>query len=252
MDQATHDITLNYVNKWFWPKEHLLTAAGIEEHILDQMHETQCLPKMIYSYNERQGWWSALSAHKGSMPKSPDHDGEHWYSPASLWWIRRTLLTLRKGFDYEAAAKHNRSNFEAEFKRLYPLFPSLYPKLALAFDPNNKDDVQGAAQQEWNAWISGAYGVCLKEFTPDICIRKEGLAKTIKDYFSGSAPGLGKEDILAFSQELSLLLLPFSPWERPISTAGLTLDKCLSSFELGQDMPSPYRDIAKSILASEK
>ena len=247
MDQSTHDATLNYVNNWFWRKEQLLIAAGIEEKTLDHMHHAQCIPNVIYSYDQHQGWWSALSAHKGSAPKSPDSKGEHWYSPASLWWIRRTLLSMRDGNDFDAAAIQNRSDFETEFKRLYPIFPTLYPKLNLIYDPYNQEDVQKAAQQEWKAWISGAYGVCLREFTPDICIRKEALGKTIKDYFTGNAPQLSKEDVLPLSQELSALLLPFSPWERPTSTAGHTLDKCLEAFDLGYDMPSPYRHIAQSI-----
>ena len=88
------------------------------------------------------------------------------------------MLAMRNGATPEAAAAANYDHFVDRFAHLLSAapgaeeaFPDCWPHGRL--DPRR---AHLAARQEWATWLQGAYGVCLRVFTADSCIRKETLA----------------------------------------------------------------------------
>lgn len=225
-----HQHCLDYVSSWFWSKDKLAQAAGITHSQLDELIEAKCIPGIIYSHHQDEGWWSALAAYRGDVSASPKADGQDFYSPAALWWIRRTLLLLRQGRTTADAAKHNEAHFSSRYIELAAQQPS--------HDTLSLHDLAGS---EWQSWIAGAYAVCLRDFSAGICFRKELLAKGLKQAAINLEQAKPEQqlEIIDQTQELASLLLPFAPWERPTATAGLTIDPILEKLELGIDIPHP-------------
>lgn len=221
---------LDYVSSWFWPKDKLSDAAGITSSHLDELIDAKCIPGIIYSYTQDEGWWSALAAYRGDISASPKAGGQDFYSPGALWWIRRTLLLLRQGETLSDAANHNEAHFSSRYTALAAQQSSL--------DTASLEEQTG---NEWRSWISGAYAVCLRDFSADICFRKEILAKDLKQAAKNLEQATPEQqlEIIDKTQELASLLLPFAPWERPTATAGLTIDPILEKLELGIDIPHP-------------
>lgn len=67
---------------------------------------------------------------------------------------------------------------------------------------------------------------------------KESLATTLKRHIADLANHpLADDEILALCERLAQLMLPFSPWERPGCTPGVTIDRLLRELSLGCELP---------------
>jgi len=95
--------------------------------------------------------------------------------------------------DYFAIADAGRDVFEREF-------------LAAGGSPNEVD-------AEWDGYLSGAYGVCLKEQTPANIVRKEALVKAISGLLASPEPGSSgwRSRLRTAVDELDELERPFAP-----------------------------------------
>lgn len=49
-------------------------------------------------------------------------------------------------------------------------------------------DVSARAEEEWEAYLSGEYGVCLKHVTPETIVRKAGLISQIEELLAEAKP----------------------------------------------------------------
>jgi hypothetical protein len=222
-----------YVARWFWPLEQLSAAVGLGQDDVARLIAAGCAPGPVYA-RSAEGWWSALAAARGDAPSQPPREAACWYSPSAAWHLRRALLHMRRGADPHAAAEANRRHFVAGFVDLAPsvsharlAFPGCWE--GERFLP---DAARQAAEREWGFWLNGAYGVCLRVFNADTCVRKEALAAKLR---GGLANGEAHE-LLDDAQALAALLLPFAPWERDSGTPGL-IDRLLSAKGLGRELP---------------
>jgi Family of unknown function (DUF6058) len=95
--------------------------------------------------------------------------------------------------DYFEIADAGRESFERQF-------------LAAGGSPDEVD-------AEWNGYLSGAYGVCLKEQTPANIVRKEALVKEISGLLADPAPGESswRSRMRTAVDELDELERPFAP-----------------------------------------
>jgi hypothetical protein len=245
-----HQAALSYMQNWFWSRAWLEKAANISSSTLDEMIQAGCVPGVIYRARDDGHWWSALAAYTGKADAlSPKRQkGERdWYSPASLWWARRTLCYTREGHTLSEAAALNVEQFERSFAE--NIGTVRYANLAYpdCFGEAGKlieGVVHTTARSEWAAWISGAYGVCLRDFSARSCITKEALAAAIKRYFAHDDKNLSRLDIVIMCQELAALITPFAPWERAQGTPGTTIDVALHRFDLGEDFAYSHGRVA--------
>ena len=70
-----------------------------------------------------------------------------------------------------------------------------------------------AVQEEWEGYLSGLYGVCLKEQTPENIVRKDALVRTIEELLEAprpTDPGW-RDELRASVEELDGLERPFAP-----------------------------------------
>lgn len=229
---------LSYVRRWFICKEEFADQLGVEEAVVDELICAGAHPGIIYSFSEK-GWWSALGAALGAMPPQPPRGALHFYSPAALWWARRALLRVRRGCSIDEAAGRNRQDFVGDFvsRLAREQFADRAFPGAFAGDRVDRAGAFQAASKQWSDWLNGSYAVCLRRFSAESCIRKESLARRIRDHFEG-VETLPDEDVLfTLAEQLESYVLPFAPSERAGGTPGRTIDRMLAELALGRERP---------------
>lgn len=201
------------------------------------MIEQRAAPGIIYSFHQKSRWWSALAATRGQCQKQPATGGQDWYSPGAAWWFRRAMLT---------SPSQNQRHFAEQFSQQLKNIPFANLAYTSCFDSNGQSisaQITMAADQEWDAWASGAFAVCLPFFSAERCIRKETLATRIKAAISPHAQPndvLSPASVFDLTSELAALILPFAPWERAKGTPGMTIDRVLTQMGLGCELPFEY------------
>jgi len=69
------------------------------------------------------------------------------------------------------------------------------------------------AEEEWDAYLSGLYGVCLNRVTPETVVRKSALVAELEELLSRPQPGSATwaGDLRTRVEELDALERPFAP-----------------------------------------
>jgi hypothetical protein len=229
-----------YVARHFWPIETLALASGVSEQEAGALIAGACAPGVIYAF-DRKGWWSALGGYRSGAVGRPTDDAELWYSPAAAWGLRRARLARRGGASTADAAARNRARFQNDFVAALDAVPEAANAFRSCFGADGAVDraaTEAQAGEEWSAWLKGGYAVCLRIFTGGTCVAKESLAATLKRHIADPANHpLADDEILAMCERLAQLMLPFSPWERPGCTPGVTIDRLLRELSLGCELP---------------
>lgn len=224
------DDTRRYIERWFWTLDDLAKAVGVTRSRIEQLIAAGCAPGPIYARGA-DGWWSALGA-DGAAPA-----GEHWFSPGAAWGLRQAELATRGGSSPVEAATMLRDRFADRFA--VALGDKRHARLAFAScfsgDAIESNAARAAAHDEWEAWIQGGYGVCLRVFTAEACVAKESLGAWLKAALA--EPDYDTATLLAEAEALAGLLLPFAPWQRASGTPGRTIDRLLREQCLGNDRP---------------
>ena len=242
MNAASDDEIRAYVVRHFWPLRLLGLASGLSEQQAGAMIAAGCAPGVVYACDDK-GWWSALGGYRSGSAAGLCEGAERWYSPAATWGLRRARLALRGGASIAEGAARNRVQFQSEFVDALRAVPEAASAFPACFDDDGslyRKAADAQAATEWAAWLAGGYAVCLRIFTGATCVGKEALAATLKRHIADPAryPMTGGE-ILAMCERLSQLMLPFSPWERPGCTPGVTIDRLLHDLSLGCELPYP-------------
>jgi hypothetical protein len=222
--------TRRYVERWFWTLDVLADAVGVSPARVERLIAAGCAPGPIYAFGA-DGWWSALGADE------PPPAGEHWYSPGAAWGLRRAELAVRGGSSPDAAAAMLRDRFADAFVVALHRQRHALDAFAGCFSGDDVDPgaARAAADAEWESWIGGGYGVCLRVFTAETCVAKESLGAWIKA--AVVEPGYDAAALLVDAEGLAGLILPFAPWQRPTGTPGRTIDRLLHEQRLGDDRP---------------
>ena len=113
--------------------------------------------------------------------------------------------------DYFEIADAGRDVFEREF-------------LAAGGSPDEVD-------AEWDGYLSGAYGVCLKEQTPANIVRKEALVKAIGGLLASPEPGSSgwRSRLRTAVDELDELERPFAPDYDRARWGPSSRDRCITA-----------------------
>jgi hypothetical protein len=222
-----------YASRWFWRLPQLATAVGLDQEAVLGLIRAGCAPGAIYAW--REGWWSALAACRGTASPAPPPGAECYFAPSAAWDLRRAMLLIRAGATPEGAAAANRAEFVRRFIACLPDEPGAEEAFPQCWQEGRLDPALAgkAAEREWATWLQGAYGVCLRTFTAQNCIRKETLAARLRRRVGEADPLL----LLDEARELAGLILPFAPWERAEGTPGRTIDALLARARLGDDLP---------------
>ena len=223
----------SYVARWFWRLPQLAIAVGLDEEATLSLIGAGCAPGPIYAWHN--GWWSALAACRGAIAPTPPEKAERYYSRSAAWDLRRAVLRIRGGATADGAAAANRADFTRQFLACLPGVPGAEEAFPQCWRDGRLDPERAriVAEKEWATWLQGAYGVCLRLFTAQNCIRKEALAARLKRRLREADPLI----LLEEARDLATLILPFAPWERAQATPGLTIDALLALARLGDDLP---------------
>lgn len=235
------DRTLDYLANWFLPAQELFDRAGLSAGAVELLWQARCLPGPIYARQPDGTIWSALAAYLGRVPDQPAAGSEHWYHAGSVWWLRRCALLARTGLDAPQIAAEFQAGFCTDFKSLLPGIEGAALAYPAAFEADGQSltaSVDEIALSEWTAWLAGAYGVCLKQFSARTCIEKEALAKLIAADAEPALPA-DQSRLLDRMTRLDSLTLPFAPIERTAGTPGRAIDRPLAALKLGRE--NPYR-----------
>jgi hypothetical protein len=87
-----------------------------------------------------------------------------------------------------------------------------------------------AVEQEWQYWLSGDYGVCLKEQTPENIARKEQLVSLIDGLLDAPRPADTdwRQELRAAVDELDRLERPFAPQYDRARWGPSSRDRCVT------------------------
>ena len=225
-----------YVQRYFVDRATFIRRCGGSVEEVQQLLGTKAAPAVIYSQSTQGEWWSALGGYVGTLSQTPPEGGNDWYAPSAIWWVRRALLASRTG-----AGPENVETFIEQFMRALLDVPMARLNYASCFDGEalNINGARQGARDEWAAWVSGAYAVCLSHFSGESCVRKEVNAWRIRNHFDNDDKTLALTPIELFelTEQLASVLMPFAPFERASGTPGKALDRTLAALNLGIDEP---------------
>lgn len=225
--QLTH-----YLKRHFVALGELAALGGVVEARVIALIEARAIPGPIYSLWPNGAFSSPIG---GSHAGPPSGTPIHWYAPAAAWWVRRA-----QALSPNACACAFETHFVNDFVTRLAAEPAGhlgYPQVYLAgtFDPAA---ATLAARSEWQDWLDGGYGVCLRHADAyhaitKTCRRAEVLAMTD----NGQMPTLSEAQmgkLLTVMEELDSVMLPFAPHQRPHGTPGLWIDYILARYGLGR------------------
>ena len=89
----------------------------------------------------------------------------------------------------------------------------------------------GSVDEEWQHYLSGVYGVCLRDVTPENIVRKESLVTEIDGLLADAKPGdqSWRARLRAAVDELDALEREFSPdYDRSLGTPP-SRDRCVKA-----------------------
>jgi hypothetical protein len=86
-------------------------------------------------------------------------------------------------------------------------------------------------EEEWQGYLSGAYGVCLKEQSPENIVRKDRLVRAIERLLDGPKPHdpAWSDELRTSVDELDLLERPFAPDYDRARWGPSTRDRCITA-----------------------
>lgn len=223
------DLGRTYVEQWFWTLDQLARSAGIAKRDTLDLISAGCAPGPIYIADGNGDWWSAID-------ETPRPEGSSWYSRSAAWGLRRAALAVRGGASAADAAQAERTSFIGDFVTSLAAMAGAEEAFGDCFANGAVAEAAAArrAAQEWESWLDGGYGVCLRSFTARTCIGKESLGASLKAALAAGSPD--HTDLLRKAEELASLMLPFAPWQRERCTPGQTIDRLLSRLRLGGEL----------------
>lgn len=219
----------SYVRRWFLTLDELAARSGGELTDIEVLTDARAAPGPIYIY-DGQAWWSPLTGEPAPF------DGEKWYTAAAAYWLRRALVALRDGATAEEAARENLAAFTAQFTKALEDQPMAEGAFGDVIISGKIDPIaaEARAAREWQDWIDGGYGVCLRSFTGQSCVTKETLGHYLREQEPDPARSA---ELLDLIEPLSAAMLPFAPHQRAAATPGKTVDRLLSAMQLGDEQP---------------
>lgn len=234
-----YDSTDAYVRRWFVPFSTLVRRSGGSEEQLRSLIDAHASPGVVYSRSPDGQWWSALGSRTGKFDPKPHADGQHWYAPAALYWLRRGVLDLRGGLSADDAATRNREHFGGQFTLALSAEPLAIETFPDAFRDGLVDAEAAAASAaiEWDGWQYSGYAVCLRTFTGSSCVQKEALGAYLKRQRPKAGDLTACRSILDLMERLDALILPFAPFQRQEGTSGVAIDRLLELMALGSNEP---------------
>lgn len=88
-----------------------------------------------------------------------------------------------------------------------------------------------ALAEEWQGYLSGAYGVCLKKQSPENIVRKDRLVRTIEGLLAEARPQDPEwsDELRSSVEELDLLERPFAPEYDRARWGPSSRDRCITA-----------------------
>jgi Family of unknown function (DUF6058) len=88
-----------------------------------------------------------------------------------------------------------------------------------------------ALEEEWEGYLSGAYGVCLKEQSPENIVRKDQLVSGIEELLAEPRPGDAewRDRLRSSVDELDRLERPFAPDYDRARWGPSSRDRCITA-----------------------
>lgn len=221
-----------YLSAWFRSDVAIQYSCNVSQSYVLELEELGLVPGPAYQTCSQGKVWSALSEYLGHSHICRSSEKRiQWFSPAMVSWIRKIRLVAGRNPE-EISAR-----FEAEFHDDYSMALSQLPGALQDY----ARDIEDAAHA-WDAWIRGAYAVCMKSFSAGLVVEKLSRRLRAQALLSIGTSELSRDEkriLLEDTTRLSEILTPFSPLERASGTPGTVIDRCLAELSLGTENPFP-------------
>lgn len=229
---------LTYLEQYFLQPDAFARAANIPLEQLDRLVAVKAIPGAIYKIWDHGAVWSPIGGQKGDPHDAPPDST--WYTPAALWPARQVKVLIdAQGLSVKQCALALKTSFISDFRQALLASQGHQHGYADLFDNQSlvENKFTELANSEWQDWINGGYGVCLKRCDGFHLVSKEVSAAIIRTITSdGTAPSLNTDQtiaLLAAIDRLGAVMLPFAPYQRPHGTPGKWIDEILAKYDLG-------------------
>jgi hypothetical protein len=249
------DELVRYVKQHFLDRPQFLQSAGIEDQLLRDLVSAHALPGPIYKIWRNGSFWSSIGGQVGVVAGEL---ASEWFSPAAVWWARRAkLLAASQHAAPGQIASALRAAFCKDFVntvRADENSGSGHSGSLLA--DADEQRMQDMALAEWNDWIEGGYGVCLRRFDAWHLVSKTKETTRVRHLTAdGQKHELTVEetmDLLDALDRLDAVMLPFAPHQRPFGTPGKWIDAILAKYQLGSIPMVQHQSGLKSMPTDER
>ncbi|MEO1226724.1 MAG: DUF6058 family natural product biosynthesis protein [Pseudomonadota bacterium] len=221
-----------YLDMWFCREAELAAMCGTEVATVRQLVAKGGIPGVVYRFDTRGAAWSALAAYQGLEQPECAASATEWFTPASARWVRRAVLLARAG-DASAAETLKQQFLDDYIAAIESVPATLREGLASS----------ESGEEVWDAWVRGAYAVCMRIFTAETIVDKhcrQVRAKRLLAAGELTPDELPPDERLMLHEDIEALagfLTPFSPFERPNGTPGTVIDRGLAELGLGTENP---------------
>ncbi|WP_196259041.1 DUF6058 family natural product biosynthesis protein [Pelagibacterium limicola] len=227
-----------YLKTHFVDEIVFIQSSGITKPIFDGLIAARAIPGAIYRLWTDGTAWSPIGGWVGECrDKEP---ASEWFSPAAIWWARRANVFINEGHSPSEIAATFREMFLAEFLKALecdPLGELAYPG-AYSTEGLVPEAARETGLLEWEDWINGGYGVCLRRFDALGLVTKAGGTVRIREItYSGTRSTLSpaeRLELIEVMERLDAVMLPFAPHQRPKGTPGLWIDTPLARYGMGK------------------
>lgn len=242
---AEQELT-RYVERYFVDRDQFLRSAGIENGLLQGLVNAHALPGPIYRLWCNGSFWSPIGGQAGIAERGEPQS--EWFSPAAIWWARRAkvlassqdvspnqIASVLRGLFCEDFAKVVRNRDQSRYG-----YPDLFKNGEF-----EESRFEAVAIAEWNDWIDGGYGVCLKRMDALHLVCKTNETARVRHITEdGHKDQLSPQetlDLLDALDRLDAVMLPFAPHQRPFGTPGKWVDAIMAKYHLGSIPLIQYR-----------
>ncbi len=217
-----------YLQNWFCRDYALADMCGVAPEFLDELTQARAAPGVVYRMDREGHVWSALSAYLGEAQQPLVAPVAAWRTPAAAAWIRQAALLQQRP---EKTAALLQGRFADDYQNALQALPAPLKSYG---------EQIGDAADAWDAWVKGAYAVCMRAFSANAVVEKLTRRLRARELINVGADALTLEEkqlLLEDITRLSEILTPFAPFERNIGTPGTVIDRGLAMLGLGTENP---------------
>ncbi len=232
---ANCDNNRQYLQLQYCSLEQLLTSADIESDEFFSYIAANCMPQQSYV-------WRESSAIHSVIVETAWCNQEILYYPPRHALLLQDLTTWQRYMSLSQIATAVEDDFKQRYVatlRQLNAFDDVLREYILSDNTLNQAMIDVLLENEWQDYLQGIYGICVKDPTPENIAMKEIMVRRIRLLtVEGTKENLRNEDLIALQQALQQydqVAALFAPYERATSSRRQWYEKICEKYAIDCD-----------------